>query len=499
MMAMTFLKFNSILAIAIATAAHTAPAAELDSSQTSHARCTGTEAAGDRTPVPADPYPLMAAGWGPELGNGLMASRWAEDWTGMTHRQSAPTLKGIPLRGDASLTLSTEARLRYVATENNRLQPHADTEQMQFRGVVGADLRLNPHVRFYSEIGTGQVDRDREVASANFQNQLSLQQLFVDLRGQHRGVLMGTMIGRQEFADGPRQLISLSDGPNLHRTWNGVRVYAHARRFRIGAFTLRGTQLDSGMFNDGIDSGTILRGFNASVLLSQGQGPNTYLDSFWFHTEIPAFRLGEETGPDKRDTYGVRLWGRKGAFRWDWTAARQTGHTLESRHINAWGLFAVQSLTLSEQGWKPKLISHVDIASGGGIQSDGSLHDFHPLYASSNYLGEGQFLALSNLLLVSPGLSVTPGEHTTLSFEYGFARRLDANDVVYGSGMRAYAGTEHSQGHDIGILARLSGIWTPTNHLSFNLNLEHLSAGSVLHDAGYQSGTYTQFGLTYRY
>jgi hypothetical protein len=498
MMAMTILKPNSILAIAIATAAHFAPAAA-SVPETTHAHCSGTEAAGDKTPVPADPYPLMAAGWGPELGNGLMASRWAEDWTGMAQGPSTPALKSIPLRGGASLTFSAEARMRYVATENSRLQPHADTEQMQFRGVVGADLRLNPHVRLYSELGTGQVDRDRELASANFQNRLSLQQLFVDLRGQSRGVLIGTMIGRQEFADGPRQLISLSDGPNLHRTWNGVRVYAHARRFRVGAFELRGTRLDSGMFDDGIDSDTILRGLNASVLLSQGHGPNTYLDPFWFHTEIPGFRLGGEAGPDKRDTYGVRLWGRKGAFRWDWTAVRQTGRTLGTRRIDAWGFFAVQSLALSEQGWKPKLTSHVDLASGGGVHSDGALHNFHPLYASSNYLGEGQFLALSNLLLVSPGLSVTPSEHTTLSFEYGFARRLDANDVVYGGGMRAYAGTEHAEGRDIGTLARLSGTWSPTKHLSFNLNLEHLSAGDVLHDAGYRSGAYTQLGLTYRY
>jgi hypothetical protein len=492
---MTSLKSNLVLAgIAIAIASQPAHA---DASDPAHARCTGTDAAGERTPVPADPYPLMAAGWGPELGGGRMASRWAEDWTGMAER--APRFKAIPLGGDASISFSAEARLREVATRNDRLVPGIDTRQMQFRGIVGADLRLNRHLRFYGEAGTGQVDDDRDAAAANFQNRLSLQQLFVDVRGQRDDVLVGAMLGRQEFADGPRQLISLSDGPNLHRSWNGIRVYAHAPRFRIGAFELRGTRLADGDFDGDIDSHAILRGIDASVIVSRGEGPNTYLDPFWFRTEIPAYRLGNETGVDKRDTYGARLWGRKGALRWDWTAARQTGRTPGTRGIDAWGLFAVQSLSLSEHGWKPKLTSHVDIASGGGTDADGASRNFHPLYASSNYLGEGQFLALSNLLLVAPGISVTPGRNATLSFEYGFARRLDANDVVYGGGMRAYAGTEHAQGRDIGTLARLSGTWSATDHLSFNLNLEHLSAGGVLLDAGYRSGTYTQLGLTYRY
>lgn len=495
---MTSLKHNLILAgIMIAVASHPVHASGPNDSGLAHARCTGTDAAGDYTPVPADPYPLMAAGWGPELGGGQMASRWAEDWTGMAER--APRLKAIGLGGDASITFSAEARLRDIATQNDRLVPGTDTEQVQLRGIAGADLRLNRHIRFYSEVGTGHVDDDRDAAAANFQNQLSLQQLFVDVRGQHGDMLVGAMLGRQEFADGPRQLISLSDGPNLHRTWNGIRVYAHARRFRLGAFELRGTQLADGDFNGAIQSGAILRGINASFIVSRGEGPNTYLDPFWFHTEMPAFHLGNESGPDKRDTLGLRLWGRKGAVRWDWTAARQTGRTLGGRQIDAWGLFAVQSLTLSEQGWKPKLISHIDIASGGGITPGNTLHNFHPLYASSNYLGEGQFLALSNLVLISPGISLTPGPHTTLSFEYGVARRLDADDAVYAGGMRAYAGTDGLKGHDIGTLSRLSGTWSPANNLSFNLNIEHLSVGGVLHEAGYHSGIYTQLGLTYRY
>lgn len=464
-----------------------------------HDRCRGTETAGARLPVPADPYPLMAAGWGPESGGGLMASRWAEDSTGMASRRRAPGLKAIPLGDAALLTLSAEARIRYVAADNNRLVPGNDTRQGQFRGIVGADLRLAPHLRFYGELGTGRVDSDRQAASANFQNGVALQQFFVDLRRSAGSTLVGAMLGRQEFADGPRQLISLGDGPNLHRTWNGARVYAHAPRYRIGAFELRATRLANGGFDDGIQSDTLLRGITGSFIVSNGDGPNTYLEPLWLHTESPGFRLGGETGTDRRDTFALRLWGRKGRLRWDWTAARQGGHSIAGRRIEAWGLFAVQSVALSESGWKPKLTSHIDLASGGGVDDSGSLRNFHPLYASSNYLGESQFLGLSNLLLVAPGLSLEPSAHTTLSFEYGRARRLDTNDAAYAGGMRAYTGTERVAGDHTGNLIRLSGTWSPSTRLSLNLNIEHLAAGRVLREAGFVSGTHAQLGATYRY
>jgi hypothetical protein len=467
--------------------------------QDAHTRCGGSETAGSTTPTPADPYPLMAAGWGPELGNGRMASRWAEDWTGMASDQRAPGMKALALGNGASLTVSAELRLREVSTQNGGLVAGADKEQAQLRAVLGADLRLSPRLRFYGEVGTGQVDGGRVTAAANFQNRLALQQLFADVRGMHGKLLFGAMLGRQEFSDGPRQLVSLSDGPNLHRSWNGIRLHAHAPRYRIGAFELRATRLGSGAFDDGIQPDTLLRGINASVIVSPGEGPNTYLDPFWYHTEIPGFRFGSETGADRRDTHGLRLWGRKGALRWDWTIARQTGRTVGDRGIDAWGLFAVQSLSLSETGWKPRLTSHIDIASGDARPADGTLETFHPLYASSNYLGESQFLGLSNLMLVAPGLTFSPGGSTTVSLEYGYARRLDTRDAAYAGGMRPYAGTQAVPGRHIGNLARLNANWTPSDWLSLNFNLEQLSAARVLKAAGFHDGTQVQLTATYRY
>ncbi|HZH44814.1 MAG TPA: alginate export family protein [Lysobacter sp.] len=477
----------------------TAFADEVAGSKPAHGKCLGTAQAGATKPVPADPYPLMAAGWGPELGNGLMASRWAEDWSGMAAAGSAPPLKAVGLGETAELTLSSELRLRRVASDNAHLARGNDFAQTQLRAVIGADLRINRYLRFFGEVGTGRVEGHPATAGANFRNTASLQQLFADVRGHVGSTLVGAMVGRQEFSDGPRQLISLSDGPNLHRTWNGVRLYVHGARYRFGAFDLRATRLGRGGFDEEVNHGEKLRGINASFIVSSGEGPNTYLEPFWIHSENATYRVAGRTGLDDRDTVGARLWGRLGNARFDWTAVRQSGRTVGDRPIDAWGVFAVQSIALTESGWKPRLTARIDIASGGGAYGEGVVRGFNPLYASSNYLGEGQFLALSNLLMVAPGITVAPTPRSTLSLEYGYAQRLDHHDAVYAGGLRPYAGTQDVGGRHIGRLARLAGSWSVSRTLTLSANVEHLQPGEVLERAGYASGTYSYLSATYRF
>lgn len=101
------------------------------------------------------------------------------------------------------LTLSAEARYRYVATDNSRLIPGNDMRQGQFCGIVGTDLHLIPQLRFHGDFGTDQVDRDRGASVANLQRRLSLQQLFAEVRRTAGTTLVGAILGRQEFADGP--------------------------------------------------------------------------------------------------------------------------------------------------------------------------------------------------------------------------------------------------------------------------------------------------------
>jgi hypothetical protein len=437
-------------------------------------------------PAPEGPYPIAAAGWGPEAGGGLYYSRWAEDWEAMRAAGTAPSLKAMPLGGHLRLSLGTETRLRY---DDGR----GDGQGM-FRNVLGADLRAGTALRLYAELGSGHVTRNRDSAPASIENDNSLQQLFIEARTGSDAWLAGAMLGRQEFADGPRQLVSLGDGPNLHRTWNGVRMYVHATRLRLGAFDLRATRQGRGGFGDEVVAhDEKLQGVNASVVLARdARGQDIYLDPFWIHSELR---------DEHRNTFGARLWGQHGRLGFDATLVRQQGRQ-QDRDVEAWGLFAVQRIALADGGWKPRATLHVDVASGAR-HGDADRAGFSPLYSSSNYLGEGRFLALSNLLLVAPGVAISPMPSTQVSIEYGIARRLVESDAVYAGGMRSYDRTDEVQGHRTGGLLRVGGTWTghwgSSTHVSLAAGYEHMDAGEVLRRAGHPASGAVYASASLRY
>lgn len=409
---------------------------------------------------------------------------------------------------DPVLTLSTQARLRYDVYGNAQLAPGNDYRQGLFRGILGAKLLFTPSFGVYGEAGTGQVSARRSKASASFQNTASLQQLYLRGCSDIAGASLGMQLGRQEFADGPRQLLSPGDGPNLHRSWNGARMALKGQRWRVSAYELRATRLARGAFDEDINHGERLHGLNATLSAPAAPAdgykngkadgkPEDALGGFWIHSRNPAFRAGRGVGTDERDTLGLRLTGRSGRLKYDWTVVRQGGRYM-NRDVSAWGVFAVQSLALPDYGWKPRLTSRIDVASGGGYQG-GTLRGFNQLYASSAYLGEGQFLSLSNLLMVSPGLAFSPAPNTTLAVEYGFARRLREDDAAYAGGMRAYTGTQNMPGRELGGLFRLVGTWAASEHLTFTLNVERMDAGDVLKRAKLPSASYAYLGATIRY
>ena len=211
---------------------------------------------------------------------------------------------------DVSAAPTRTQRARHDAYTNARLRDGDRFGQDLLRARLGADARLEHWLQVYAEVTTGQVHGRRRESGANFQNDVSLQQPFVNVRGHADGVLLGGVLGRQEFTDGPRQLLSVGDGPNLHRTWNGIWLYAHGRRVRIGGFDFRVTRPGRGAFDEAVDGSEKLRGVNASTIAHRGASATLYVDPFWIRSDQPAGRAGGVDGRDVRNTYGVRLWSR---------------------------------------------------------------------------------------------------------------------------------------------------------------------------------------------
>jgi hypothetical protein len=399
----------------------------------------------------------------------------------------------------ATLRLSAETRLRWNHNDNARLRAGEDLSETLWRGRIAAELRWDEGQRAVAELASGSALSGAGPHSASFSNTLALNQAFVDLSTRSGTTRWGAMLGRQEFAEGPRQLVSVGDGPNLHRTWNGLRLYAQGTQASFGAFGFCATRLGPHGFDERIDCEECLRGVNASIVLSAREGErNVAFDPFWFHSELPAVTLQGTLADESRDTFGLRIWGRERRLGFDLTLAQQLGRH-GAQDVNAWGAFVVQELRLADSDWQPVATLKVDVASGGRSDGGGDLRTFHPLYSSSSHLGEGRLLGLANLVRLAPGFTFRPSPRTRLSAEFGWAWRFATEDAVYGLGFRAYPGTVAVGGHELGQLFRLDARWIHESGVSLALGFEHLQTGSELADAGLAPGSFAFASLTLRH
>jgi hypothetical protein len=382
---------------------------------------------------------------------------------------------------------SVQARLRYEIRD--AVGGGSTTPQLLLRGVVGGEVRASSGWRGYGELAAGEVATHRPNVGANLRNALAVQQLWLEAPWSIARANVTARLGRQEFDAGPRQLLSVGDGPNLHRTWNGARLDGSAGGVKLRVFALRATQLGRRGFDERVNRTERLSGATASVALPRLAGA-WHLDPFWLRTE--------KSGAT-RETWGMRLWGRRGGLTIDWTAAGQNG-LVGDRAVGAWALFASQSWGPTEVRWQPRLGLRIDLASGdGGSAAPRRMRGFDPLYASSSYLGEGLFLSASNLFLVTPGFSCAPTPRTKVALDYGFARRLDARDAAYAGQMRAYPGTRAVGGHELGGLLRVLVEWSATPRVSLGLDYEHLSRGDVLVRAHLPARRYAHASVSFRY
>jgi hypothetical protein len=500
-------KLKSIaLCALLASAAYAMPA----EAQVETHRPPSIGASAEQSTAQPDPYPSVAAGWGGYSEN-FATSRWAEDWSKRKEAGTAPPLKAMPLfgRDDINLTISGELRIRDEMYDDGGLVRHNDYHNVELRAIVGADLHIGEHFRFYGELGHATVWGQGNgytviykgtTISAGYQNKVSAQQFFGEARTMiGSNVLVGVMAGRMEFSDGPKQLISVSNGNSLHRTFNGFRTYLHTDRFRLSVFRGYVTLLGLGGFDEHVNHGEELTAVNGSLsLVPYSKTSSLFLDPLWYHT----FNLkdpGAKSGLGHRDTYGARFWGRRGPIVFDWMAFRQTGDHL-GREVSAWGATFDTSYQLIPSGWKPRVGLRVDLASGGdSYAKTGTIHAFSPVYQSSSYLGEGKLLGDSNLALIAPTLGFTPLKPVKVTMEYDLVRRMSENDAFYASGLKPYAGTQSVKGYAVGTYGRINVDWAVTPNIGLELEGETLQAGEVLHRAGYGSSKYLLLGLDIKY
>jgi hypothetical protein len=500
-------------------AAVSAPALQIAQAEAAGGGPITTKPAPDQEPVsapaPAAPqaqppagrrFPAAEAGGPVRLGQTrYYISRWAEDWSYLRDPAKAKgpldRLKFIPLNRDKSvyLTLSGSLRLGFNSYDNPGLNTKTQAANAFLdKVVVGADLHVGPHLRFYGELASsgigGQGDKPLRAYS---RSDLYVQQAFAELNGRVAGADSGVRVGRQEFTDGPEEIVSIRDIPNLHYEFDGVRAWANWSRVRIDLIDFSSLRYDVGVLTTSSNLDEHLSGVNTSFVLPPVAGSELFFDPFYFNYRNAAKKWGTTVGHDDIAAYGARLHGNWGRLKFDWSGERQTGQFAD-RPVEAFAIYSSQSWLVANNRFQPRVGFHADVASGGGAFGKGTLHDADFLFGQSPYFSDGLFVVGQNLIDFAPNVSFNATRKLNITAEYEKLWRYDDHDAVYPSSKVPYAGTQLVPGSDIGALLRLRAKWAISPRVTLSAATEYLQAGEVLKEARFKDSLFTGAYLTLR-
>lgn len=276
-------------------------------------------------------------------------------------------------------------------------------------------------------------------------------------------------------------------------------MYGLWNRIRMDVFDFAGTNFRRAAFGDTANRAErLVGGVVGAALAPQSAKPTSFADAFWYDYRVQR-AWGGRAARDRRDVYGVYLHGTMGRAKLNASLVRQSGW-FGNRPVSASGVFVNADYLLAATRWQPRLGIRFERASGGGAYDRGTLHDFTVIHGGTGRIDYSNALAYTNARIAGLAFSFKPARPWTVALEADQVDRVAENDAVYStSGMKPYAGTQNVRGRRVGTLYRASTTWAIDRHLTWQLSVDRLAAGTVLRRAGYDGQGFVRSLLTFRY
>lgn len=391
--------------------------------------------------------------------------------------------KYVPIgaQDDVYLTLGGEARARYEGFDNNLWgdPPAPDDGYLWLRVMPHADLHAGPVRAFVQGIagyargvGAGKGPAD--------ETGIDLLQGFADIRiglgGDTSLTLRG---GRELMALGSERLVGIRYGPNIPQAFDGFRVIAEHGPLRIDAFHLRPVAIGGGDFDDRTSRTRKLDGIYATVTPGDSLG----LDAYWLGYENEEARFVGRVGREKRDTFGLRFFGKRDNLGWNWEAMLQRGR-YDGDPIQAWSIATETAWSFPDARFQPRLRLRANIASGDCDLTDGKLGTFNALFPKGKYFGELSPIGPRNIMNLHPSVDFDLGSGVTVELVAARFWRQNRGDGIYDvpGGLIRPAG--ESRARHIGDQIEISAGWQASEILSFTASLSAFRPGAFIRETG---------------
>lgn len=393
-------------------------------------------------------------------------------------------IKYIPLRADTHdwyVSLGGEVKERFEGWRNpNWGETGKEDKYLLQRYMAHADLHLGPPVRAFVQL-RGAFKTGGSPPEAIDQDSLDLQQGFVDVRLlPEAGYPFTLRVGRQELLYGSTRLVSVREGANIRRSFDGVKAMVRTDSWAVDGWIARPVNVRDGLFNDRTASD---HAFWGAYAVYSGGPPQSGLDLYYLGLSREDAGYSQGKADELRHTVGMRPWGVSGNWDYDLELTYQFGRFGDG-DINAWMAATNSGYTFRSLRFKPRLGLKVEVASGDRDPKHPSLQTFNPLFHNSLLFNETDLVGLSNLIDIHPYVSFWPAKNIWWSFDWAFFWRESRQDAVYDNVMQIQRRPEKNSTSYTGSALSTFVRWQVNHHLAMYGAYSHFFSGPFIEETG---------------
>jgi hypothetical protein len=346
------------------------------------------------------------------------------------------------------------------------------------RYQLHADLHLGDRVRIFGQLRSGLENGRKNGPRPIDEDQLNVQNLFIDLVGYKGGhEKMTIRLGRQELQYGSGRLLDVREGPNLRLYFDGAKVAFASPKWNLDAFIMSAGNIKAGAFDNPISRKSSLWGIYGTRSISKLMN----LDLYYLGIDRDEMVFDEGIAAERRHTLGTRFWGNGNELLYNFEVGYQVGK-FGVGDIRAWGGSIDIGYRLARIKGAPTVKLRSDLISGDRMKGDGKLGTFNALYPNGGYFGMNPQAGPANMLSIHPNLSWSPARGMLVAFETVFYFRQALHDGIYRPDGSLSLGSSNSDSRYIGAAYVSTVSWQISKFISYNAGLQYFKTGSFIND-----------------
>jgi hypothetical protein len=407
-------------------------------------------------------------------------------------------LSYIPIGNDPSHFLSIGGEVRYYAQywEHVTLgvRPDDKNDSIEQRLRLYGDLHWGPNVRAFLELGDN-WEFGPEFPTPNNFDALDISQAFLDLSFKAGGNTLTFRPGRFQMPLGNGIMMGTRDGTNVRYTYNGLRAWMTTPSGnRLDVFGVHPMAVGRGSFdNDDDNTRKFFGGY-----FSHPTGKAGGIDAYFYNLSHERVAFPGLVGPQRRQSYGGRVFGKPGSWDYDLEAVLQRG-SYAGEDIRAWGLITNGGYTFKEARFSPRIGARFNAFSGDDDPGRGSLGTFEAPFPRTALHTDAGLFVFMNLVNFAPSIAFqfTPTVRFTSGLD--FLYRESPRDAIYYGGTGRPLAMPATGDRHVATSVDLQLDWQVNRSLNFHVYTSHIEAGSALLAAGGATTNYYSVWGQYRF